>query len=99
MVTTTVAEHYGPEDGTGMLTPADELDDIEIGDRAGLWFANWGLCTIYTSEHDKITGAVSYMVGAIAKGTADRCLPFPAQWWPWNAGPCPIDGEQEIRQP
>jgi hypothetical protein len=76
------AEHYGPGDGTGWLTPADELEDIELGDRVGLWLTNWQLCTIYTYERDKIFGAVCYMVGAVASVTSHRGLPFPAEWWP-----------------
>jgi hypothetical protein len=81
-----VAEHYGPEDGTAWLTPADELEEIELGGRVYLWFANQELAGIYTSERDRIRSATSVMVAAVAQATSHRGLPYPLEWWPPSAG-------------
>ena len=86
--------HLGPEDGTGWLNPADELEEIELGNRAGLWLTNWELAMLYSREQDRVYAGVGYMVAAVASATSRRqeldpglpALPFPVTWWPPSAG-------------
>jgi hypothetical protein len=91
----TVAGHIPPADelaGAGWwlsrMTPDDELEDIELGERVSIWFTNW--MTIYSSEADRIRQATGVMVASVASATSRRSeldpqvpdLPFPAEWWP-----------------
>lgn len=84
-----MSEHLTPEDGTGWLTPDDELEEIELGGRVDLWRVNWELAQIYTRECDRVQGAVSYCIAAVATATSHRGLPFPTGWWPPSVGPMP----------
>src|SRR5712691_9166185 len=80
------AEHVAPEDAK-WITPADELDDIELGWRVSLWYIHWQFGQLYTYEEDRIKAATFYFVLAVASVTSHRGHPYPGAWWPPSAGP------------
>jgi hypothetical protein len=79
-------EHLGPDDGTRWLTPADELEEIELGDRVIFWSASQELGSLYTSQRDRIMSATLQLVGSVASATSHRGLPYPPEWWPPSVG-------------
>lgn len=81
------AVHLIAADGIGALTPADELFELELGDRVDWYDVNWQLGQAYSSPQARIQAAVLYMVGCVSERTSHRGLPFPPEWWPPSAGP------------
>ena len=81
--------HLGPEHGIGYLTPADELDEIELGGRADLWLTREQMTRLYTAERDRVMAMTHYLVSSVASTTSWNGLPFPEKWWPPSAGDIP----------
>ena len=81
-------EHWGADESF-LLDPEQELETIELGDRAGWWLTLWLGARVYSDEDSRIHTAKSVMVASVAEATSHRGLPYPPEWWPADAGPVP----------
>lgn len=61
-----VPVRLGPEHGTGYLTPADEMDEIELGERADLWLTLEQLALVYGRGEERARSMALYLRRSIA---------------------------------
>lgn len=71
-----------PAQAARWLTPASELDETELGERAAGHLLTWDLITDPFTAALELHGCVSAAAQALGK-------PAPAAWWPPSAGPAP----------
>jgi hypothetical protein len=91
-MTVVEVERLGVEEGGGYLTPADELDWIELGDRVIDDFLNWRVARAYLPEcQPHLT--IRVLVGTVARDLRVRrgWTPplIPLEWWSPSAGEYP----------
>jgi len=73
------AEHVAPEDAK-WITPADELDDIELGRRVTNQLTAWRFAGLFALVSDRRVNAISILTAQVAASTSWRGLPFPPEW-------------------
>lgn len=75
--------HLGPDVGA-FMTPEDELDVLELGERAAdkLWSHELISPAWERSLEDKVFSFIMQMVGNIAERTSWRGMPYPPEWCP-----------------
>lgn len=74
--------HLITDDGIKYLTPADELEEAELGERVGWWLTNEAFAVLYTYAEDRERSMALTLVGSVATATSHRGLMFPPAWYP-----------------
>lgn len=58
--------HLGPEDGMGWLTPDDELEEYELGERVSYWLTLEAFALLYSAGPDRVHSMTLYLLGSAA---------------------------------
>lgn len=79
---TAVPEHWGLDDPVGCLDADQELDTIELGDRALWWMTAWFGTRLYSTTPEREQAATGVLVAQVADATSHQGRPFPTDWLP-----------------